>query len=65
MHEERLFSIMNFVKNELRNSLKNPLLTDLVRLNASKRWKLSDFPFEKAIQLWESLCKRRNMDTVM
>ena len=56
---------MNFIKNELRSRLKNPLLTDLVRLFSSKRWKLSDFPFDKAMQFWESMCKRRGEGNVM
>jgi hypothetical protein len=64
VEDERLFSIMNLIKNELRNRLKNPLLTDLVRLFASKRWKLSDFPFEKAIEEWEKTA-RRSMGEVM
>jgi hypothetical protein len=30
VEDERLFSIMNLIKNELRNRLKNPLLTEAI-----------------------------------
>ena len=65
VEDERLFSIMNFIKNELRNRLKNPLLTDLVRLFASNIWSLADFPYKKAIELWESMCSRRGTGVAM
>ena len=44
VEDERLFSAMNFIKNVLRNKLKNPHLTAAVRLFFSRQFTVKTFP---------------------
>ena len=50
VEDERLFSAMNFIKNDLRNRLKNPHLTATVRLFFSRQLNGEDFPLHGGVE---------------
>ena len=60
VEDERVFSSLSFIKNNLRNRLEKNLDTCL-RLYTTKH-DLSTFPFEEAYALWDSNCHRRTIN---
>ena len=63
VEDERLFSAMNFIKNDLRNSLKNPHLTAAVRLFFSRQFTVETFPYMEALKAWRVAAAKRGRYT--
>ena len=63
VEDERLFSAMNFIKNELRNKLKNPHLTAAVRLFFSRQFTVKTFPYMEALKAWRAAAAKRGRYT--
>ena len=63
VEDERLFSAMNFIKNELRNRLKNPHLTAAVRLFFSRQFTVKTFPYMEALKAWRAAAAKRGRYT--
>ena len=59
VEDERLFSAMNFMKNDLRNKLKNPHLTAEVRLFFSRQFTVETFPYMEALKAWRAAAANR------
>jgi hypothetical protein len=57
---ERLFSSMNFIKNDHRNRLGEEHLNHTIRLFTSK-YDMDDFPFETALEIFLSRKDRRGV----
>ena len=63
--DERLFSALNFIKSDLRNSLINPNLTNAVRMFVSDRFDLASFPYDEALDHWQGVKTRRSVGAQM
>lgn len=61
---ERLFSCMNFLKNDHRNLLGEAHLNDAVRLKLSK-YSLRNFPYEVALKIFLDAKERRGLNTTL
>ena len=57
MEDERMFSELSFLNSKLRNKLDNNMDT-CSRLYVTK-YGITNFPFNRALSLWRSDCKRR------
>ena len=65
VEDERLFSALNFIKSDLRNSLINPNLTNAVRMFVSDRFDLASFPYDEALDHWQGVKTRRSVGAQM
>jgi len=54
---ERMFSLMNRLKTDLRNRMKNSTLNDLMTVNRLAPETLSDDELDELIDFWEAECK--------
>ena len=54
---ERMFSLMNRLKTDLRNRMKNSTLNDLMTVNRLAPETLSDDELDELIGFWEAECK--------
>ena len=54
---ERMFSLMNRLKTDLRNRMKNGRLNDLMTVNRLAPSTLSDEELDEVIDFWEADCK--------
>jgi hypothetical protein len=54
---ERMFSLMNRLKTDLRNRMKNGRLDDLMTVNRLAPSTLSDEELDELIDFWEADCK--------
>ena len=57
IEDERIFSLVSFLKSKLRNRLDNNLVS-CARLYISN-YDINKFPYERALALWTSICSRR------
>ncbi|GET04170.1 zinc finger protein 862-like [Rhizophagus clarus] len=55
---ERGFSKQNLIKTDLRNSLNNETLHFWMMVGLEEK-NLSEFNFNKAVQIWNNICKQR------
>ena len=61
MEEERLFSKLNFIKDERRNRLDEEHLNACLMLATQRMFEFEQFPFMTAITKWSDAKKRRSM----
>jgi len=54
---ERMFSLMNRLKTDLRNRMKNSTLNDLMTVNRLAPETLSEDELDELIEFWEAECK--------
>ena len=54
---ERMFSLMNRLKTDLRSRMKNGRLNDLMTVNRLAPSTLSDEELDELIDFWEADCK--------
>ena len=57
VEDERMFSALSFLKSKLRNKLDKNVDTCLI-LYVTK-YDITNFPFNRALALWRSVCERR------
>jgi len=61
VEEERLFSKLNFIKDERRNRLDEEHLNACLMLATQRMFEFEQFPFMTAITKWSDAKKRRSM----
>jgi hypothetical protein len=59
VEEERTFSTMGFIKNELRNRLGEEHLNSAVSMFSQKHFSLQSFPFDRAVAEWRLAAEER------
>lgn len=64
VENERTFSTLTHVKNDLRNRLEVDHLNICLRLfSTSSMYTYSTFPYARAFQAWSSICQRRAVNS--
>eukprot|EP01018_Ginkgo_biloba_P011873 Gb_23573 [translate_table: standard] len=63
VEDERVFSLLSFLKSKLRNKL-NKHLDPCLRLYVTK-YNINNFPFDRALALWRSDCDRRGKSSIL
>ena len=61
VEEERVFSTLNYIKDERRNRLDERHLNVSLVLASQRLWSLKEFPFERAIKKWAAAKGRRTL----